>query len=228
MGLHHRHHDAKQKSFNWSGYIRKGTASTRYTSASGSWTVPTLKSTTDGYSSTWVGIDGASAPDGYLIQTGTEADVSGGRRTYDAWWEVITPNDPAPENVFANLAVHPGDSISASVARNASGSWTMRLRNNTTGHTATHTTAFAGRGSSAEWIQEDTMVGGYISAAPNWGSVTFRHLLLQHANPHLVESEAVDIVDSAGTREAATGAPNESGNGFTVHWLAAGTRTAAG
>lgn len=225
MGLHHRHHDAKQKSFNWSGYIRKGH---KFTSASGSWTVPTLKSTYDGYSSTWVGIDGAAAGDGYLIQTGTEADVSGGRRTYRAWWEIITPTDPAPENVFAKLAVHPGDSISASVAKNAAGRWTMRLRNNTTGHSASHTAAFAGTGSSAEWIQEDTMVGGYISTAPDWGSVTFRRLLLQHENPHLLAAEAVDIVDAEGTREAAAGSPTTSGNGFTVTWLATGTRTAAG
>jgi hypothetical protein len=225
MGLHRRHHDAKQKSFNWSGYIRKGA---KFSSASGSWTVPALTSTHDGYSSTWVGIDGASAGDGYLIQTGTEADVSGGRRSYRAWWEIITPTDPAPENVFAHLAVHPGDSISASVAKNASGSWTLRLRNNSTGHSASHTAAFAGSGSSAEWIQEDTMVGGFISAAPDWGSVTFRRLLLAHANPHLVADEAVDIVDGNGTREAATGVPNKSGNGFTVRWLATGSHTAVG
>jgi hypothetical protein len=225
MGLHRRHADAKQQSLNWAGYIRPGHG---FTSASGSWTVPTHTSTHDGYSSTWVGIDGATGTDRYLIQTGTEADVSGGRRSYRAWWEVITPSDVAPETLFNTLTVHPGDSISATVFKTPSGTWTMRLRDNTTGHSASHTTSFAGPGSSAEWIQEDTDVNGYISAAPDWGSVTFRRLLLDHANPNLQASEAVDLVDSHGTREAATSAPSASGSGFTVRWLATGTQTPAG
>lgn len=224
MGLHRRHAGGKQQSLNWAGYIRTGG---HFTSAAGSWTVPTLKSTHNGFSSTWVGIDGATADDHFLIQTGTEADVVGGRRSYRAWWEIITPLDVAPETVFKSLTIHPGDAISASVSKNANGMWTLRLRDNTTGRSAVHTAPFAGPGSTAEWIQEDTWVNGYISTAPNWGSVTFRLLRLNHANPHLKASEAVDIVDGAGTREAATGAPAPSGGGFTVTWLATGTKTAA-
>jgi hypothetical protein len=225
MGLHRRRAGSNQQSLNWSGYIRTGRSFNR---ASASWHVPSLKTTYDGYSSTWVGIDGATSTDGYLVQTGTEADVSGGRRSYRAWWEVITPSNVAPETVFADLTVRPGDSISAAVYKASSGRWTMRLRDNTTGHSASHTADFAGPGSSAEWIQEDTDVNGYISAAPDWGTVTFRYLRLDGANPSLVASEAVDIVDSAGTREDRTSAPTPSGSGFTVTWLAHGTRTAAG
>jgi Peptidase A4 family len=223
MGRHRRHSGAKQQSLNWAGYIRGGHG---FTSASGTWRVPTVASTHDGYSSTWVGIDGAATGDGYLIQTGTEADVSGGRRSYRAWWEVITPADIAPETVFPTLAIHPGDSVSASVSKAASGRWTMRLRDNTTRHSAAHTASFAGPGSSAEWIQEDTDVNGFISAAPDWHSVTFRGLRLNGRNPGLKVSEAVDIVDSHGTREASTGTPRAGGSGFAVTWLAPGTRTA--
>jgi hypothetical protein len=225
MGLHRRRAASKQQSLNWSGYIRTGRSLSK---VSASWKVPTVSTSYDGYSSTWVGIDGATSSDGYLIQTGTEADVSGGRRSYRGWWEVITPTDPAPETVFTGLTVHPGDSMSATVFKAASGRWTMRLRDNTTGHTASHTADFAGLGSSAEWIQEDTDVNGYISAAPNWGSVTFRYLRLDGANPQLQSSEAVDIVDAKGTHEDVTSAPTSSGSGFTVTWLAPGTRTAAG
>jgi hypothetical protein len=224
MGLHRRHAGGKQQSLNWAGYIRTGA---HFTSAAGSWNVPTLKSTHNGFSSTWVGIDGATANDRYLIQTGTEADVVGGRRGYRAWWEIITPTDVAPETVFPGLTIHPGDSITASVSRNSNGTWTLRLRDNTTGRAAAHTAPFAGPGATAEWIQEDTWVNGYISTAPNWGSVTFRRLQLDHANPHLKPSEAVDIVDGKGTREASTGAPTATGGGFTVTWLTTGTRTAA-
>ena len=139
MGLHRRRHGTRQQSLNWSGYVRTGKG---FTSASASWTVPTLTSTHDGYSSTWVGIDGATSSDRYLIQTGTEADVSGGRRSYRAWWEVITPTDVAPETLFDNLTIQPGDHITASVSRSAGGRWSMRLRDTTTGHSASHTTAF--------------------------------------------------------------------------------------
>jgi hypothetical protein len=225
MGLHRRRAGAKQQSLNWSGYIRTGHT---FTSASATWTVPRLSSAHDGYSSTWVGIDGATSSDRYLIQTGTEADVSGGRRSYRAWWEIITPSDVAPETLFGQLTVHPGDSISASVSKLSPGRWVMRLRDNTTRRSASHTTSFAGPGETAEWIQEDTDVNGYISTAPNWRSVSFRNLRLNGANPKLKGSEAVDIVDRHGIREASTSAPSKAGNGFTVTWLAPGTRTYAG
>jgi len=225
MGLHRRRHGAKQQSLNWAGYVRTGRG---FTGASASWTVPTVSTTQDGYSSTWVGIDGATASDRYLIQTGTEADVSGGRRSYRAWWEVITPTDVAPETVFDGLTISPGDRVTASVSRLASGRWTMRLTDSTTHHSASRVTAFDGPGSTAEWIQEDTDVNGYISTAPDWHSVAFARVRLNRANPRLRASEAVDLIDSHGTREAATGVPTAGGDGFTVTWLAAGTRTYAG
>src|SRR5207245_307735 len=79
LQLHRRHAGANQQSLNWSGYIRTGHA---FGAASGSWRVPKLASGNDGYSSTWVGVDGATSNDRYLIQTGTEADVVGGRASY--------------------------------------------------------------------------------------------------------------------------------------------------
>jgi hypothetical protein len=216
---------AAQSSLNWSGYVK---ASTGVTSAAASWHVPTLTTRYAGYSSTWVGVDGAAANDQYLIQTGPEADVVAGHAQYRAWWEVITPTDEAPETIFSTLSIHAGDSMHASVVKNASGTWTMTLRDDTTAKTGTHTAAFAGPGRSAEWIQEDTDVNGYISAAPNWQSVTFSGLTVNGASPKLTARQAEEIVDSEGTREDSTSAPNSTGNGFSVSWLAPGTRTYAG
>jgi hypothetical protein len=218
----HRTHTGQQESLNWAGYIRAGHALTQIAAT---WKVPTLQSSVAGYSSTWVGIDGATSTDRYLIQTGTEADVSYGRRLYHAWWEVITPTNVAPETLFSTLAVHPGDSVTASVARGSNGLWTMQIRDNTTHASAAHTAKFGGPGATAEWIQEDTDVDGYISAAPRWGKVGFSGLQLNRANPHLLAGEAVDIVDRHGTRETSTSKPSASGSGFSVTWLAAGTRT---
>ena len=220
-----RHAGANQHSLNWAGYIRAGQD---FRNASGTWTVPKLASTYDGYSSTWVGIDGATSEDKFLIQTGTEADVVNGQRSYRAWWEVITPTNVAPETLFSNLTVSPGDSITATVSQLSSGRWKMALIDNTTGRSASHTTAFAGPGSSAEWIQEDTDVDGYISTAPKWSKVKFTNLTLNDDNPKLRASEAVDLVDREGTREARTSAPTSAGDGFSVKWLATGTKTYAG
>lgn len=222
LRYHRGHAGTRAHSLNWAGYIRTGQG---FHQVSANWTVPTLSSAHDGWSSTWVGIDGATASDQYLIQTGTEADVVSGRRSYRAWWEVITPDDVAPEVLFSRLVIHPGDSISASVSRRPSGRWTMRVRDNTTGVSASHTATFSGPGRTAEWIQEDTAVDDAISTAPDWGVVAFRRCHLNAVNAHLAAKEAVDLVDREGTREIATGAPTSTGDAFTVTWLAPGVST---
>jgi hypothetical protein len=224
-GLSHASRHAAAKSLNWSGYVKTGKG---FTSATGTWNVPVLKTDHNGYSSTWVGIDGASAGDPYLIQTGTEGDVVNGKAEYHAWWEVITPTDEAPETLFRTLTVHPGDSIHASVSKSTSGTWTMSLSDVTTHKTVSQSTKFAGPGKSVEWIQEDTDVNGYISAAPNWQKVSFTGLRVNGAGPALKASQAINLVDSKGTQEDSTSAPNTAGDGFTVRWLAAGTQTPAG
>jgi hypothetical protein len=221
----HTRTQATNHSLNWSGYVKTRTG---ITSTSAKWRVPRLKTTSNGYSSTWVGIDGATSADRFLIQTGTEADVVGGRAEYRAWWEVITPTNVAPETLFSSLVIHPGDQVGATVAKKSSTTWTMSLHDYTTGRSASHTAKFAGPGKSAEWIQEDTDVNGYISAAPNWGSVAFSGIRLNGASPALSKSQSMDIYDSHGTRETSTGAPKSTKDGFTVKWLAAGTRTYAG
>ena len=112
---------AATQSRNWSGYVKIGSG---FTSAAGTFRVPTLLTKYPGYSSTWVGVGGASSSDKYLIQTGIEADVVGGRASYYAWWEVITPTNPAPEVRFTTVPVKAGDVVTARVAKVSSSSWT--------------------------------------------------------------------------------------------------------
>jgi hypothetical protein len=162
--------------------------------------------------------------DSYLIQTGTEADVVNGKPHYDAWWEVITPTNPAPEVVYTAITVHAGDAITATVAKGTAGKWTMTLKDITAGKTGTHTAAFAGPGESAEWIQEDTDVNGVISPAPDWQKVSFKKITVNGVSPKLTFSQSVDIYDSHNTQEDRTAAPT-GGNAFTVTWLATGTGT---
>ena len=222
------------QSRNWSGYVKSGNG---FTSAAAEFTVPTLKTTYPGYSSTWVGIGGASASDQYLIQTGIEADVAGGRAGYYAWYEVITPTDPAPEVRFTTVPVKAGDVVSAKVAKGTTGTWTITFTDATTKKSATHATAFAGPGKSAEWIEEDTDVNGYISTAPDWQKVGFSACTANGVNPALTSAQAVNIVSPPGLlggllggrpiQETSTSAPNSTRNGFSVTWLATGQRSRA-
>jgi hypothetical protein len=229
-----RHVSATSSSLNWSGYLKTGTG---FTSTSANFKVPTLLTTYNGNSAAWVGLDGATASDHYLIQTGIEADVINHKASYYAWWEVITPTDAAPEVPFTSFPVKPGDSISASVTKGTSGHWTMTVKDNTTKKTATHTSSFAGKGTSAEWIQEDTDVNGFISTAPDWQSISFTSIRVNGASPKLASSQAIDIVSAPplggllgghGTRETQTSAPSSTKDGFSVKWLATGTRTHIG
>lgn len=225
---------AATQSRNWSGYVKPGSG---FTSAVGSFRVPTLLTAYPGYSSTWVGIGGASSADRYLIQTGIEADVVGGRASYYAWWEVITPTNAAPEVRFTTVPVKPGDSVTAKVAKGSSGYWTMTFVNNTTRKSAYKTVAFSGPAKSAEWIEEDTDVNGYISTAPDWQYVLFTGCAVNNVNPGLVSSEAVNIVSAPGVlggllgqgpiQEDVTSNPTSTKNSFSVKWLATGRRSRA-
>jgi len=97
--------------------------------------------------------------------------------------------------------------------------------------------AFAGPGKSAEWIEEDTDVNGYISTAPDWQYVLFTGCTVNNVNPGLVSSEAVNIVSAPGAlggllgqgpiQEDATSNPTSTKNSFSIKWLATGRRSRA-
>ncbi|HEY3118270.1 MAG TPA: G1 family glutamic endopeptidase, partial [Chloroflexota bacterium] len=133
-------------SANWAGYAAtQGT----FTSVSGTWTVPQpAMDGTQGADATWVGIGGEHSRD--LIQAGTEAAVSSGNRVrYYAWIEMLPDySKPVP------LAVHPGDSVTVSLAQQEPGSWLISFNNHTTGATFNRTVQYQSSLSSAEWIEE--------------------------------------------------------------------------
>ncbi len=171
-------------SSNWSGYAETG----HYSAVSASWTVPavTAGANTGGggggsrfgrrgpapqsawYSATWAGIDGFN--DSSLIQTGTEQDYYSGSAHYSAWWEIL----PAAETVIPK-PVSPGDPITASIVETptqvsvrsgrsvtSENEWTITLTDSSTTHPWVFTTtqAYAGAGTSAEWVVEAPDVNG--------------------------------------------------------------------
>ena len=72
-------------STNWSGYAVSGAADS-VSKVAGTWTVPTVSTSTNGYSAVWVGIDGYSSSS--VEQIGTGKEVYGGKASYYAWYEM--------------------------------------------------------------------------------------------------------------------------------------------
>jgi hypothetical protein len=150
---------------NWAGYAMNGS---NYTSVSGTWVIPTVP-VSSGLSgdATWVGIGGVSDQD--LIQAGTDAIISGGSLTYEAWYEIIPD-----AQVFVPLAISSGDSLSVSITEQSSGLWLITMTNNTTGKIYQKNISYNSSRSSAEWIEEmPSMSDGNILPLDSFGSVTF-------------------------------------------------------
>lgn len=196
-------------STNWSGYAETGSG---YTSASATWTVPSVSATSSPtYSSAWVGIDGDGNSN--LIQTGTESDYVNGQAQYSAWWEIL----PRYSVTIPGVTVHPGDSISASVAKSSGNSWLISLKDDSTGKSWSATKTYTGPGQSAEFVQEAPTVGGSQSAVAHFSTFAFSNLEVNGANPGLVSSEKI-ILRQNGVDYSTPSDPNSGGNGFSVSY----------
>jgi Peptidase A4 family len=134
---------------NWAGYVASGKT---FSSVSGSWTEPTVTASPDSnqaYSAQWVGLGGASNSSSSLEQIGTGADYVNGQPDYYAWYELL----PAAQ-VRLNLAIHPGDKMSATVSVSGT-TVNMSLTDTTTGQSVHKTLSMSNPDtSSAEWIVE--------------------------------------------------------------------------
>ncbi len=150
---------------NWAGYVVGGSdSSTQFSNVSGSWVQPTSKcSSGQDDAAFWVGIggdDGQSSSsfgqsglgDGSstsLEQIGTEGNCTGNGTQYYAWYELV-PAAP----VQLNLAIHPGDHITASVTVNG-GNTSFSLTDKTTEQSFSKTVSSPNPDtSSAEWVAE--------------------------------------------------------------------------
>jgi hypothetical protein len=158
---------------NWSGYAETGSG---FTGVSGTWTVPSVKSSplsSTTYSSAWIGVDGFNNSN--LIQTGTEEDWYNGAAHYNAWWEIL----PAAETPLPTSdVVKPNDAMSASIYKTTATSstirngrfhtssqpiWVITIADATEHWSFTTNQAYNGPGTSAEWIMEAPQVGGRIA-----------------------------------------------------------------
>src|SRR5213594_499911 len=156
-------------STNWSGFAVTGPTNS-VTDAKGSWIVPSIQgscSSTNQYSSFWVGIDGYSS--GTVEQTGTDSDCQDGVPTYYAWYEFY----PHPSFIFSSLTIHPGDRMSAE-AHFSGRTFTVTIADTTTGASASKFAKVnSAQRSSAEWIAEAPSSSGGVLPLANFGTASF-------------------------------------------------------
>ncbi len=152
---------------NWSGYAQVGSATKVFTAVKGTWTVPTVTTSSgDQFSSDWVGIDGAGN-NTTLIQDGTESDNDNGQAHYDAWTEIL----PASE-VVTPLVIHPGDQIEGLVQETATNKWVMTVMDLTTGKSFSRTVNYTTPQQDVEAIHERPEVGGSLATLATTTNVT--------------------------------------------------------
>jgi hypothetical protein len=209
--VHDGHGGGNSTSTNWSGYATTGN---RYTSVAGNWTEPTASCSAGqtAFSSFWVGIDGDTT--NTVEQTGTDADCSSGTPTYFAWFEMF-PKFP----VDLSNPVAPGDSLSASVTTNSSGSFTLTISDATQNWSfTTKQSSKKARLGSAEWIAEAPSGSGGVLPLADFGTVNFSSCTANganiSANPNVDE---IVMVTSSGTVKAQPSGLS-GGNAFSVTW----------
>jgi hypothetical protein len=216
-GLHARAVATQWTSRNWSGYALASTGKrkVRYTSVSGSWTVPTVSAPSHAgsaqFSANWVGIDGFLPHDRHLIQAGTEEDWRGGAPVYQAWWEIL----PAAEQPITTITVNPGDTMDVTITR-GNPDWTITVTDTTTGQSFSTDRAYRGPLSSAEWIQEAPTVGGRIANLADDSTFAFDLATANGVNPGLVSNEAGTMVNNDGTAMSTPSIPDTDTDGFAV------------
>jgi hypothetical protein len=173
------------ESRNWAGVIDTGS---RFSSVSGDWTVPTVRSTsyTTG-SATWLGIDGTSTSS--LIQTGTAQNSYSGGTDYFAWYEIL-PSAPMEFGV-----VSPGDVMSASIVQNGPTTWTISMTDVTSGDTAQQQVSYSTPGDSAEWIEEapTSTATNQVQTLADFGTARFTDIATTATGS--VTGNAVEMVD---------------------------------
>ncbi len=205
---------------NWSGYAAATNLATptagSATDVKGSWVVPSLNCATDGYASTWVGLDGYASSS--VEQIGIESECHSGKASYYIWYEMY----PSPMRLMSTN-VKAGDSVTAEVK--ASGSiYRLSLRNNTTGRSySTSKIMRSAAKSSAEWIQEapSNYLGQTLPLA-NYGQVNITGAVATISGKtgpiSSFANDPITMVNAVGKAISVPSALGSAGNSFSVSY----------
>ncbi len=194
--------------------------------------------------STWVGIGGddsaVGGSSGALLQTGVTSNCASGAQNNEAWWELV-PTQPNHDFIYENFPVAAGDTITASVYRDASGAWWTRLDDTTTGVSgwmkiggnwgvgtdvagvyytqgSAALLSYSG-GYTAEWVIEDYTEtdGQTLEPFADFGTVSFTNLQTSAPDWYLTPQDGIAIADSNGN-VLATPSPPAGDGSFTVSY----------
>ena len=212
--------DATSTSTNWSGYAVTG-PSNSVSFVGGYWTVPAIASactSTNTYSSFWVGIDGYSSNS--VEQLGTDSDCSSGSPSYYAWYEMY----PHPSYLINTITIKPGDTIYASVTFSGSRTFTLYMKDVTSGNTFSKNFRSKASRSSAEWIVEAPYSGGILPLA-NFGTAYFTSdsATISGTNSYIngfssASTYQINMVTSSGALKDTTSSLGKNGD-FSVTWV---------
>lgn len=205
-------------STSWAGYVVTGTS---FTSAKGSWIVPTVKctETPNTYSAFWVGIDGWSSDT--VEQTGMLAECDGTTALYYAWYEFY----PAASVDITSVPVAPGNVIAAAVSYSGS-TFTITITNETTGKSFSKSGKVSGAArSSAEWIAGGMPPAdfGTVDFGEDFTDVSGTNYATDSTNSGPIGSFGnnvyrVNLVTSSGTPVFVTSPLTADGTSFSVTW----------
>jgi hypothetical protein len=202
------------QSGNWSGYVSgANSGSTKFSSVSGSWVVPTAKCTTSGeptYSAFWVGLGGADDTEA-LEQDGTETNCSAqGTASYYAWYELV-PKAP----VRVDLPVSAGDHISSKITVDGT-SVSVWLSDETSGQTFAKTLSMSDPDiSSAEWIAEaPSQCDGSVSSCTPLPLTDFGTAQFTSSSATDTDGHTGPISDPEWAATAVTLSPDADSEGF--------------
>ena len=203
----------------WSGFAV--TAAAPYTSASGTFQVPSVSYSGSGHSyedsALWVGIGGDG--DSTLIQLGTEQLItSSGAVSYYVWYELY----PAA-TVYLGHAVKPGDIIAASLQCTAACSpssvqtWQLTMTDETAGWSWTQSVQYQSSMASAEWITEAPWDSSGELPLDDFVQATFDPVSANGANPNLtLAANGIQMADPYG--ETSNPSDPVGGNIFSTCW----------
>jgi len=157
-------------SSNWAGYAASTTTHGTVSKVSGSWVEPAVSCTsTTALAAFWVGIDGFNS--GTVEQTGTLAQCYLGAASYYAWWEMYPLNAVQP---ISTMTISAGDHFTATVTHKTGGTFTMYIKDITTGASFSKTATQSGTNrTSAECIAEAPSGSGGLFHLAKFGTVTF-------------------------------------------------------
>ncbi|HEV2639984.1 MAG TPA: G1 family glutamic endopeptidase [Actinocrinis sp.] len=191
----------------WAGYADTGTA--KFTSISGSWTVPKLDCATTKNSSVspWLGLDGWSSDT--VEQIGFDQDCQSGVAGYHPWVEMYPAN-----SIYFTETLKPGDVVTASVSVSGT-TFTLSESDTTQGWTKTYTKTGNDRLSSAEAILED--LGSGIGQVADFGTIPFTGLTSNGkplATAGTPNSTNLERGSTLLTKNSAL-----TGGAFTITWL---------